>query len=37
MDPSEKELEDIKEDSEQTLVEQLKKIEQEIAFILSEK
>ena len=36
MDPSEKELEDIKK-LQITTVEQLKKIEQEIAFILSDK
>ena len=36
MDPSEKELESI-EKLETTTVEQLKKIEQEIAFVLSKK
>ncbi len=36
MDPSKKELEDIKK-LQITTVEQLKKIEQEIAFILSKK
>ncbi len=36
MDPSKKELEDIKK-LQITTVEQLKKIEQEIAFVLSKK